>query len=578
MDLLRSFSVLCLLLVINGCNKSDNYSSEGSLTSSTQIPHLEKQGTATRLVVDGKPFLLISGELHNSTCGGFEYMRPVWKKMAKKNLNSVIATVSWELVEPEKGKFDFALVDSIIAGAREANLKLVLIWFGSWKNASSVYIPSWVKKDYEKYPRARDENGKPLEILSTFGNASCEADAKAFAALMRYIKEADAREQTVVMIQVENEMGVLDNFGRAQNGREISDDPGNARRDFSDPANSAYNSPVPEQLMNYLVEHKETLYPELYKVWQKNGFKTSGSWEEVFGKSELRREMKDWKFYSFYTEELFSAWNYALYTERITAAGKKEYPLPMYVNAWLKQPFSYWPGRYPSGGPLPQVLDIWRAAAPSIDFLAPDIYMDEFTWVCEEYTRSGNPLFIPETRGGEVGAARAFYAFGEHDAGCFAPFGIDNVRYAENDPLDYSYAVLQNMSSIILENQGRGTMRGILVDTVSPVRKFELGDYMIEARLGGMRNPGIAGGLIINTGPDEFIAPGKALDIFFTSKDNSMRIAVDVVDEGTFKDGKWIPEKRLNGDEVHASTFSGTGLKLPGNKVSIQKISLYQYK
>jgi hypothetical protein len=288
--------------------------------------------------------------------------------------------------------------------------------------------------------------------------------------------------------------------------------------------------------------------------------------------------MKDWKFYSFYTEELFSAWNYALYTERIAAAGKKEYPLPMYVNAWLKQPFSYWPGRYPSGGPLPQVLDIWRAAALSIDFLAPDIYMDEFTWVCEEYTRSGNPLFIPETRGGEFGAARAFYAFGEHDAGCFAPFGIDNFRNAENDPLDESYAVLQNMSSIILENQGKGTMRGILVDTVSPVRKFELGDYMIEARLTGREGTGIAGGLIINTGPDEFIAAGKALDIFFKSKDNSMRIAVDAVDEGTFKDGKWIPERRLNGDEVHASTFSGTGLKFPGNKVCIQTISIYHYK
>jgi beta-galactosidase GanA len=436
MKLLRLISVLFLLLAINGCNITDNNQSQGSLTSSAQIPHLEKQGTASRLVVNGKPFLLISGELHNSTCGGFDYMKPVWKRMAKKNLNSVIATVSWELIEPKEGKFDFALVDSIIAGAREANLKLVLIWFGSWKNASSVYIPSWVKKNYEKYPRARDENGKPLEILSTFGNASCEADAKAFAALMRHIKKADAKEQTVVMIQVENEMGVLDNPERTQYGMETSDDPGNARRDFSDSANKAYNSPVPEQLMDYLVVHKETLYPELHKVWEKNGFRTSGTWEEVFGKSELRRDMKDWKFYSYYTEELFSAWNYALYTEKIAAAGKKEYPLPMYVNAWLKQPFSYWPGRYPSGGPLPQVLDIWRAAAPSIDFLAPDIYMDEFTWVCEEYTRNGNPLFIPETRGGEVGAARAFYAFGEHDAGCFAPFGIDNVRNPENDPLD----------------------------------------------------------------------------------------------------------------------------------------------
>jgi beta-galactosidase GanA len=546
-----------------------NPSNEESQISPSQIPHLQRHGAAARLFVEGKPFLLISGELHNSTAGGFEYMRPVWKRLAKKNLNSVIATVSWELVEPVEGKFDFALVDSVIAGARAANLKLVLIWFASWKNASSVYIPSWVKKDYQKYPRARDEHGKPLEILSTFGKASCEADARAFAALMRHIKEVDGKQQTVVMMQIENEVGVLDNLGTT---------PGNARRDFSDPANAAYDSPVPKELMEYLGKHKESLFPELRKVWAANGFKTSGSWEEVFGKSEFKPKKKDWQFYSYYTEEVFSAWHYARYIEQVVAAGKKEYPLPMFVNAWLKQPFSYWPGRYPSGGPLPQVLDVWRAGAPSIDFIAPDIYMDEFVWACREYTRSGNPLFIPETRGGELGAARAFYAFGEHNAGCFAPFGIDNPRYAENDPLDESYAALQRMSAIILEHQGQGTMRGILVDTVSSISKLELGDYLIEARLAERRKPTVAGGLIIQLGPQEFIVAGKALDVFFIPKDTSMRVAVDTVDEGTFENGKWIPKRRLNGDEVHASTWSGTGVILPSHQISIQKISLYRYK
>jgi beta-galactosidase GanA len=579
MNSCRIIFALCFVLSVYSYSQTEQHlSSQRSQSSSTSIPHLEKQGTATQLIVQGKPFLLISGELHNSTCGGFDYMRPVWKRLAKKNLNSVIGTVSWELVEPVEGKFDFALVDSVIAGARKANLKLVLIWFASWKNASSVYIPSWVKKDYEKYPRAKDEHGKPLEILSTFGKASYEADGKAFAALMRYIKKVDAKQQTVVMMQVQNEVGVLDNLGREPFGEEISKNPGNARRDFCEQANAAYNAPVPKELINYLVEHKENLYPELYRVWKRNGFKTTESWEEIFGKSEFKREMKDWKFYSYYTEELFSAWNYALYVEKVTAAGKKEYPLPMFVNAWLKQPFSYWPGRYPSGGPLPQVLDMWRAAAPSIDFLAPDIYVDEFTWACQEYTRSGNPLFIPETRGGKVGAARTFYAFGEFNAGCFAPFGIDNPRFAENDPLDESYAVLQNMSSIILENQGKGTMRGILVDTIVPIQQFELGNNKIEAKLGGREKPDIAGGLIINIGPQEFIVAGKALDVFFIPKVDSFRVAVDAVDEGTFKEGKWVSERRLNGDEVHASTSSGTGLKLPSHKVSIQRISLYRYK
>src|ERR1035437_2012306 len=403
---------MVLVLPFYSYSQSKNSISNSGVPSNiVQIPHLEKQGTAIRLNVDGKPFLLISGELHNSTAGGFKYMKPVWKKLAAKNLNSVIATVSWELIEPVEGKFDFSLVDSTISGAREANLKLVLIWFGSWKNASSVYIPSWVKKDYEKYPRVKDELGKPLEILSTFGTASVEKDAKAFAALMRHIKEVDGQQHTVVMMQVENEVGVLDHLGETL---------GNARRDFTKQANAAYKGAVPTELIKYLVEKKELLFPELYKVWKENGSKTSGSWEEVFGKSKFMPDAKDWKFYSYYTEELFMAWNYASYIGKVAAAGKKEYPIPMYVNAWLKQPDTYWPGRYPSGCPHPQVLDVWRVAAPAIDFIAPDIYTDEFIWTCQEFTRSNNPLFIPETRGGKLGAARVFYTIGEYNASCFA--------------------------------------------------------------------------------------------------------------------------------------------------------------
>ena len=509
---------------------------------------------------------MIAGELHNSTAGGFEYMRPVWKKLAAKNLNTVIATVSWELIESEQGKFDFSLVDSTIAGAREANLKLALIWFGSWKNASSVYIPSWVKKDYEKYPRVKDEQGIPLEILSTFGEKSEESDAAAFSAFMRHLREVDSEQQTVIMVQVENEVGILDHLGKA---------PGNARRDFSEAANEAFNGPVPQELLDYLVKNKDSLFPELSKVWAENGNKTSGTWEEVFGKSKFRPEPENWKFYSFYTEEIFMAWNYAKYIGRIAADGKKEYALPMYVNAWIKQPFTYWPGRYPSGGPLPQVLDIWRAAAPAIDFISPDIYTDEFIWTCQEFTRSGNPLFIPEIQGGIHSGPRAFYAIGEFNAGCFSPFAIDDARYAENDPFTETYGILQILSPIILENQGKGSMRGILVDVKNPVQRFELGDYTIEVKLAGRE---VAGGIIIQTGAQEYICAGSAIDVFFIPKENTLRVAVDAVDEGTFDEGKWVTERRLNGDEVAASTWSGTGLILPAGKVGIQKIRLYRYK
>jgi hypothetical protein len=567
----KIFPVAVLLLIIfNNCTQvTDVTQGTQNQADLKSIPHLERQGTTARIVVDRKPILLLAGELHNSTAGGFQSIKPVWKKMAAKNLNTVIATVSWELIEPEEGKFDFTLVDSIIAGAREANLKLVLIWFGSWKNAGSVYAPSYIKKDFLRYPRVNDELGKPLEILSTFGEASCEKDAFAFSSLMRHIREVDSRQKTVVMMQVENEVGILDFTGKTQ---------GNARRDFSEPANRAFNGQVPGQLMNYLIAHKDSLFPELQKVWSENGSKSAGTWEEVFGRSRFKPEPDDWKFYSYYTEELFMAWNYAKYIGKIAAAGKSEYPIPMYANAWLKQPATYWPGRYPSGGPLPEVLDIWRAAAPSIDFIAPDIYTDEFAWTCKEFKRSGNPLFIPETPGGKKSAARVFYAIGEYDASCFAPFGIDNPAYSVNDPLDESYSVLQNLAPVILQYQGKGMMRGILTDQNSPVQHFDLGNYDFEVKLDRSGDNDIAGGLVIQTGDDEFICAGRGFDLFFMPKDDSMRIGIDADDEGIFSEGKWIPEKRLNGDETHASTFDGTGLKFPPDKVSIQKVTLYRFK
>lgn len=537
-------------------------------TTGQPIPHLEKQGNAARLVVDGKPMLLLCGELHNSSTGGLDYMRPIWKRMAEKNLNSVIAAVSWELIEPTEGNFDFTLVDSIIAGARAANLKLILIWFASWKNGGSIYMPPWVKKDDKKFPRVKDRSGKSLEILSTFGEATMKADAKAFAALMHHIKETDSRYRTVIMMQVENEMGVLDNPGQ----------PGNAARDYSPAADAAFHAEVPAMLMHYLERNKDSLYPELKKVWAENGFKKTGNWEEVFGKSFLKSDQKDWKTFSFYTEELFSAWNYANYAGQVAAAGKMEYPIPMYVNAWLKQPFSYMPGKYPSGGPLPQVIDLWRAAAPSIDFIAPDIYTDEFIWICNEYTRSGNPLFIPETIGGVTGAARAFYAIGEFSAFGFAPFGIDGAAYETKDPLNEAYAILQNCSPLILEYQGKKSMRGVLVDTAHPSQELDLGNYRIKASLSADKNTVTAGGLIIQTGADEFIVAGKSLDLFYSLKDSGQRIGVLSADDGFFKGNQWIATRRLNGDETHASTWDGTGNKMPSDKPGIQKIILYHYR
>ena len=234
--------------------------------TAVDAPHLRKQGTATQLIVDGKPFLALAGELGNNTATSLENMQAIWPRLAAGNLNCVLAAVSWAQVEPEEGRFEFALVDGLIEQARTNHLKLVFLWFGSWKNGLSSYAPYWVKADYQRFPRIRLQNGKSMELLSTFGEATRDADARAYRALMRHIKETDGKEHTVLMMQVENEVGVLRDS-----------------RDRSAAANRAFAGPVPKALMDYLQQHRETLAPELREVWAANGFKATGTWEEVFG-------------------------------------------------------------------------------------------------------------------------------------------------------------------------------------------------------------------------------------------------------------------------------------------------------
>ena len=360
------------------------------------MPHLVKTNGVTQLYVDGKPFLILGGELGNSSASDMNYLRPYWQKFKAMHINTVLAPVYWELLEPAEGRFDFILVDSLIAEARHWDVKLVLLWFGSWKNSMSCYAPEWIKLNQQKYERAKDSRGKGLEILSAFNKVNLEQDAKAFAAFMKHIAQVDSREHTVVMVQVENEMGML-----------------TEAREFTETANQAFQSQVPDALMHYLIKNKNDLVPELSAVWQKSGFAHSGNWEEVFGKGLS-------------TDEIFQAWQYAVYANAVTAAGKKEYPVPMYVNTALNYK-NVNPGQYPSAGPLPHLMDIWQAGAPEIDILSPDFYNPYFRKYSDLYSRRNNPFFIPEIRSEPNNAARVFLAVGHYNAIGFSPFSIESV-------------------------------------------------------------------------------------------------------------------------------------------------------
>lgn len=102
--------------------------------SASPIPYLAEKGSATQLIVDNKPFLMIAGELHNSSSSTVEYMQPIWKKLKDCHMNTVLAALTWEQFEPKEGTFDYTLVDSMIKNAEGNGLKLVLLWFGTWKN------------------------------------------------------------------------------------------------------------------------------------------------------------------------------------------------------------------------------------------------------------------------------------------------------------------------------------------------------------------------------------------------------------------------------------------------------------
>jgi hypothetical protein len=541
---------------------------------------LRKQGTATQLVVDGKPFLALTGELSNNSATSVEYMKPIWPRLVQSKLNTALAGVSWAQIEPQEGKFDFSALDGVIGDARSHNLHLVLLWFASWKNGLSSYPPDWVKKNFERFPRVRTQWGKTLELITPLSDANRDADAHAFAALMRHVREIDGQQHTVIMIQVENEVGVLRDS-----------------RDHSDVANKAFAGPVPKELMDYLQQHKDALIPEFREAWKAAGFKTSGNWEQVFGKGRpeqfqipIRVDVPPYKqedldsFRKFHwpVDEIFMAWHYARYVGKVAEAGKKEYNIPMYANAWLQQPNFPWPGVYPSGGPEPQVIDIWQAGAPAIDFLAPDLYLQYFAEVCARFNRNGNPLFIPETRGGPEGAAKLLYAFGRHDAIGFSPMGIDRSTTPDDDLIS-SYDLITQLAPLITEHQGKGTMSAVLLAPKDPPQKVQVGSHTVEAAYMPPRAvPGAPGpqqplssaaAIFISTGPDEYYVAGSGVSVTFSPNTPGPEFdGLATVEEGTFVGGRWVPGRRLAGDD----TNQGQNLSL--RRRGIQRVTLYRYR
>lgn len=530
---------------------------QGQRSTGYRAPHFERRGDIQQLIVDGKPFLVLGGEVYNNSTSSAEAMKDTWSRLAAEHLNTVLAPVSWGLLEPTEGKFNYSLVDGMIREAREHKLHLVLLWFGSWKNTWSSYLPEWVKRDYSRFPRVHLTDGTATERLSAFSDANRDADARAFAALMRRVKEVDGDTGTVLMVQVENEVGVIPDA-----------------RDYSPDANAAYAQAVPKELMDYLQRHKDTLHPELRARWQAAGAKTSGNWEAVFGQGPE-------------TEDLFMAWHYARYINRVTEAGKTQFDLPMFVNAALIRP-SYAPGQFNSGGPLSHSMDIWRAGGPKIDFLAPDIYFEFKKW-CAEYDRAENPLFVPEAADGEKGAAQAFYSIGNNNAIGYSPFGVDRADGGLDQGLTRGYDALSQLAPLILENQPKHQVAAVMLEELTRAQRIRVGSYTLNITPNAGRRPlppeatyapdatvRIPHAIFVATKPDEIYMAGGGVTITFdvTSGSQGLRAGIGTVEEGEFVNGEWRKGRTLGGDD----TGQGNSVSLRVEGPSVLRVSLYQYK
>ncbi|WP_075190277.1 DUF5597 domain-containing protein [Maricaulis sp. W15] len=502
-------------------------------------PHLRPHGDTQQLIVDGAPFLILGGELGNSTASDLDALDATWPTLDTLNLNTLLAPVYWELIEPVEGEFDFALVDGLLEQARAHDMRVVILWFASWKNSMSSDAPAWVKRDGERFPRARGEDGRAQEILSPFSDASLDADRRAFTALMAHLAEVD-RQHTVIMVQIENEIGMLPNA-----------------RDYSAVANTAFAEPVPDPVLAARDRSGET-----------------GSWTDVFGASDV-------------TDEMFMAWHFARYVDAIAMAGQAEHDLPMFVNAALNRP-GHSPGQYPSAGPLPHLFDIWQAGAPSLNFLAPDIYFPDFTDRISAFRTTDNPLFIPEAnRAGRAEApADALFAFGALDAIGFSPFSIENTPSPETSLLGRTYSRLAVMSALLMEHQGHDTLTGfrppVSHDGTPDLsdQSVAMGDYTITVRFidpwtpRDAQTPQTHGGLIIQTGPEEFLVLGHGVTLTFQSNLHPGAIAgIDQIREGQFVDGEFVGARILNGDESH----QGRHLRLPPGEIGLQRLRLYSY-
>jgi hypothetical protein len=511
--------------------------------------------------VKGQPFMPMGGQSHNSSAYNADEIASAIAGVKALGGNTLIAPVYWEQVEPLEGRFDFAAVDMLLTEARQAELHLILLWFGTWKNGEMRYVPAWVKSDSQRFSRVLRADKALMQVLSSFCKETMLADARAFRAMLAHLRAADEETNIVIGVQVENEPGIL-----------------GSDRDYSPAAESALHADVPAELVAYL---REKGAGPTWEAWKKQGECPSGSWLELFG---------------LHGGEFCTAWSIARYIDFVAAEGKKAYTIPLYVNAWLGYPGWPIPGFYPSGGPVWRVIDLWKCAAPHIDLIAPDIYQANFNSyreICSQYARPDNPLFVPESSADGMNARNMLRAIAEfHTLGYFI-FAVDSILDMQNNVRESamlfveSFHCVMSLLPLLQKYRGTGKIQAVVEEEYQPnqcleferfigaVPYIDLGFSSKAADHRHYRNPQLTEGrpsygLIIETGPDEFFLAGN-LHLFMVAKESprwldSLKMPMMMtppdylsVEEGYLTPaGEFISTRIRNGDEAVFGGFWAT--------------------
>ena len=489
-----------------------------------EAPRIEKKDGRYALLVEGRPYLVLGGQIHNSSAWPSE-LPQVWDSMAALHANTVEAPAYWEQIEAQEGHFDFANVDQLIEGARGHHLHVILLWFGTWKNGNMQYAPVWVKTDTKRFPRMIRPDGIPIDVLSANSRATLDADKAAFTALMRHLKEVDGEQHTILLVQVENESGGVGSV-----------------RDFSADSNREFAGKVPADLLTA-------------------AGKQAGTWSKVFGAD---------------ADEIFQIYHQAKYINEIATAGKKEFDIPCYMNVWLSHVTNELPQRqvflpgiqYPSGGAVQRWVGLWRALAPAIDMIAPDIYTSdssEYREVLRAYARPDNPLMIPETGRSDAFSKFFFYALGSGTLG-FSPFGVDRSGWniLGDDPWSghsRNFALFTPMNREIAALEFDGKLKTAVEEAGQAEQEVDFGEWQATVAFGfpqsdGRRAPGTkdahGAALVAQIGPDEFLVTGIDASVSFhlPGKQPWIRSQIISAEQGAYENGVWKPLRRWNGDET----------------------------